>query len=403
MTLQTAYAKLGVMKQRSTTPVSASFVARASVVAMAVLVAGSGIVQFSNSVLARDYDAEIRLKEQEANKLNAEAARLGDMATTLQSELDKLNSQISAIQSQIAESQKKRDGLQAEIAANQKKIQQNRETLGQILSDMYVDGQVSPLEMLASSSTIGDFIDKQEQRSSLQDSLNGKIKDIKSLQQKLEDNKKAVEAVIKDQEAQRGQLASKQAEQAKLVADTRNDQNAYAQLASARNAEANKLREQQRAAIAAALAAERRRNGGSGAAVPPPASGGGGYPAVWQNAPLDAFVDPWGLYTRECVSYTAWKVHSTGRYVPHFAGQGHAYQWPATTARHGIPNGKTPKAGSVAVWNVGYYGHVMYVEAVHGDGSITVSDYNLGWDGLYRYYTISAGDATARNLTYIYF
>lgn len=361
------------MKQRSTTPVSASFVARASVVAMAVLVAGSGIVQFSNSVLARDYDAEIRLKEQEANKLNAEAARLGDMATTLQGELDKLNSQISAIQSQIAESQKKRDSLQAEIAANQKKIQQNRETLGQILSDMYVDGQVSPLEMLASSSTIGDFIDKQEQRSSLQDSLNGKIKDIKSLQQKLEDNKKAVEAVMKDQEAQRGQLASKQAEQAKLVADTRNDQNAYAQLASARNAEANKLREQQQAAIAAALrAANVGRNGGGAVA----GSGNGGYPAYLAGPPMDSLVDPWGMYSRECVSYTAWKVYQKNKSMPYWGGRGHAWQWPANADAAGIPRGSTPRVGSVGVMRGGPYGHVVWVERVNGDGTIDISQYN---------------------------
>jgi hypothetical protein len=46
----------------------------------------------------------------------------------------------------------------------------------------------------------------------------------------------------------------------------------------------------------------------------------------------------------------------------------------------------------------GYYGHVMYVEAVNGDGTITVSDYNFDWDGLYRYYTRSAS-----GLTYVYF
>ena len=48
--------------------------------------------------------------------------------------------------------------------------------------------------------------------------------------------------------------------------------------------------------------------------------------------------------------------------------------------------------------DIGYYGHVMYVEAVNGDGTITVSDYNFGWDGLYRYYTRSAS-----GLTYVYF
>ena len=40
----------------------------------------------------------------------------------------------------------------------------------------------------------------------------------------------------------------------------------------------------------------------------------------------------------------------------------------------------------------------MYVEAVHGDGTITVSDYNLLWDGNYRIYRRSAS-----GLIYIYF
>ena len=47
---------------------------------------------------------------------------------------------------------------------------------------------------------------------------------------------------------------------------------------------------------------------------------------------------------------------------------------------------------------IGAYGNVMYVESVNGDGTITVSDYNLQWDGLYRKYTRSAA-----GLTYIYF
>ena len=61
-------------------------------------------------------------------------------------------------------------------------------------------------------------------------------------------------------------------------------------------------------------------------------------------------------------------------------------------------NGSTPKVGSAAVLMEGEYGHVMYVKSVNGDGTITVSDYNLKWDGLYRYYTRSAS-----GLTYVYF
>ena len=358
--------------------------------AMAVLVAGSGVFVLGSHVFARDYEAEIKAKEQEASKYNSEASRLGEMADSLQSELDKINGQITTIQGQIVDSQKKIDNLNAQIKRNEILIKQRRKAMGQVLADMHVDDQISPLEMLASSNSIGDYIDKQEQRSSLRTSLNGKIKEIKALQKKLEENKKLVENTLRDQEAQRNVLSSKQSEKAKLVADTKNDQNAYSALAQKRNSEVAKLREEQ--------AAANRRALGNGVSIPGGIPGGGGYPGVWANAPLDAYVDPWGLYTRECVSYVAWKIHSTGRYVPHFGGAGNANQWPSTAARHGISSGSTPKAGAAAVMNIGYYGHVMYVESVNGDGTITVSDYNFAWDGLYRYYMRSAS-----GLTYIYF
>lgn len=378
------------MKLRSTTPISDSLASRAALVAMAVLVAGSGVFALGSHVFARDYEAEIKAKEQEASKYNSEASRLGEMAGNLQSELDKINSQITTIQGQIVDSQKKIDNLNAQIKKNEILIKQRRKAMGQVLADMHVDDQISPLEMLASSNSIGDYIDKQEQRSSLRTSLNGKIKEIKALQKKLEENKKLVENTLRDQESQRNVLSSKQSEKAKLVADTKNDQNAYSALAQKRNSEVAKLREEQ--------AAANRRALGGGVSIPGGIPGGGGYPGVWANAPLDAYVDPWGLYTRECVSYVAWKIHSTGRYVPHFGGAGNANQWPSTAARHGIPSGSTPKAGAAAVMNIGYYGHVMYVESVNGDGTITVSDYNFAWDGLYRYYTRSAS-----GLTYVYF
>lgn len=377
------------MKQRSTTPVASSLATKATLVAASVLMAGAGLLQLGSSALARDYNAEIRAKEQEKAKYDGEAARLGEMAESLQGELDKLSAQVAAIQQDIAASQQKRSDLTSQIEQNQQLIEKNREHLGRILSDMYVDDQISPLEMLASSNSIGDYIDKQEQRSSLRAALNDKIKDIKALQQKLKDDKKAVERVIHDQELQQQQLNAKQAEQAKLVADTKHDQAAYQQLAQTRNREIASLREQQ-------AAANRRASGNI--SIPAGVPGGGGYPGKWANAPLDAYVDPWGLYTRECVSYAAWKVYSTGRYVPHFGGRGNAKEWPSTVARHGIQSGSTPKAGSVAMLPVGYYGHVMYVESVNGDGTITVSDYNLAWDGLYRIYTRSAA-----GLTYIYF
>ena len=387
------------MKHRSTTPVSSKqHVAKSSIVAAAVLMSASIPVAFAQNVLADKYDDQVKKLQSEADSYQQRASTLGVLASTLQAQLDTLTKQKNEIQAQINTSQAKRNKLEKDIAATEKKIAINKEALGEIVADMYVDSSISPLEMLASSKNIGDYVDKQEYRSSMQDNLNSTIKQIKSLRSQLEKQKKQVENVLRDQKSQKNALAAKEAEQAKLVSDTRGEESAYNGLVAKRNNEISSVRAQQAAAMAAAA----RQSTGGSLNIGAGSASGGGYPAIWANAEQDTLVDNWGLYNRECVSYTAWKVASTGRYVPHFGGVGNANQWPSTTARYGIANGSTPKAGSVAIWYVGAYGHAMYVEAVNGDGTITVSDYNNNMDGLgwgrYHYYTRSAA-----GLTYIYF
>ena len=384
------------MKQRSTTPVSShGIVTRSSLVAAAVLMGAATSLSFAGQVFADQYDEQIKQLQAESDNYQQQASTLGALASTLQEELNNLSAQKAEIQKQIRVSQDKRERLTKEIAATEKKIAENKDALGDIVADMYVDDSISPLEMLASSENIGDYVDKQEYRSSIQESLSNTIKQINQLKSKLEKQKKDVENVIKDQETQKSSLAAKEAEQAKLVSDTKGQESAYQSLVGQRSSQISSLRAQQAAAMAAA-ARQYNINIGTGSAS------GGGYPSIWANAPQDSLVDSWGLYNRECVSYTAWKVASTGRYVPDFGGAGNANQWPSTTARYGIPNGSTPRAGAVAIQYVGVYGHAMYVEAVNGDGTITVSDYNNNMDGLgwgrYHYYSRSAA-----GLTYIYF
>jgi surface antigen/uncharacterized protein YraI len=63
---------------------------------------------------------------------------------------------------------------------------------------------------------------------------------------------------------------------------------------------------------------------------------------------------------------------------------GNAGDWLAEAQSGGIPTGSTPAVGAIAVFlpyvaGAGQYGHVAYVEAVNGDGTITISEYN--WAG----------------------
>ncbi|MGO3701645.1 MAG: CHAP domain-containing protein [Candidatus Saccharimonadales bacterium] len=391
------------MKQRSTTPAfnSSSFAAKAALVACAVLMAVATPVQMGNTVFA-NYDEQIQAEKNKASKNQAQAEELSQMADSYQAELAQLESQARSLQKQISDSEKRRDKLEKDIKANEKKVVTNKSALGDTIVDLQMDSETSTLEMVASSRNLSDFVDRQSQQTAIQNKLNDTINEINRLKEELAKQQKAVEQEIQNQKAQRQQLAAKEAEKASLVKETRGQEGKYREKAKKNNDKVNQLQaaqaEENRRAAMAAMAAANQGGGGGAVSIPSGSAGGGGYPGAWANAPINSYVDSWGLYSRQCVSYAAWKVASTGRYVPHFAGAGNANQWPSTVAAHGIPSGSAPRAGSVAMMPIGYYGHVMYVESVNSDGTITVSDYNLEWDGLYRIYTRSAA-----GLTYIYF
>jgi surface antigen len=195
--------------------------------------------------------------------------------------------------------------------------------------------------------------------------------------------------MIANLQEMRSRVAAQQAEVSRLLALNQAQQAELDSQIRANKSEIDKLRLRQEA--------ENERLGGS-RGVP----GGGGYP--WGHVAYpSSLIDDWGMYKRECVSYTAWKVASAGRYMPYWGGRGNAKQWDDNARAAGMNVTSTPSPETVAVSNAGTWGHVMWVESVSGDGSIYVSDYNQQFDGNYRAYWISADVVAARGLVFIHF
>lgn len=379
------------MKQKQSNSMKSPSLSKSalSVVALVLLIGGS--IAYSNTVRANSYEAQIKALRDQNKQYEARAAELRVYAGSLSEEIARLDAEKRVILEQIAATTKRLEELAADITQAEKDIESNQEALGIVIKDMYMASQITPLERLASSKTISDYIDEETQRSNMQRALVDKVDEIDARKKELEEKKKESEQVLISQQSQRDDLAAKEVEKNRILAETKGQEASYKVLADKNNDRISELRAAQEEEM-------RRAAQRGGFNVPTGEIGGGGYPAVWAYAPIDSMIDSWGLYNRECVSYAAWKVWSTGRFVPHFRGMGHAYQWVATTSRHGIPNGRTPKEGSVAYWAVGTYGHVMYVEKLNGDGTMWVSDYNWNRDGAYHYYKRSTA-----GLTYIYF
>lgn len=350
--------------------------ARITLGVCATVMAVAGPLQLSTVVLADQYDDQIRIIQGEMSQLQAKASELRQKGDTLQAALDILTTEKNAIQAQVDLSQAKYDKLTHDIQVNTKKLADNQAALGEIIANLYVDDKISPLEMLASSKNVGEYMDKQEYRTAASQKLDSTISTVKKLKLQLEKDKKEVEQILADLKAQREAVAAKEAEQQALVNETRGEEAAYQALSAQKKSSIESLRKQQAAAI-------RARAASSGYTALAGDPNRGGYPAKWANAPMNAYVDDWGMYSRQCVSYAAYKVASTYGNMPYWGGRGNANQWADNARASGIPTGTTPKVGAVGVQYSGSYGHVAWVESVNSDGTLTISQFNAGWSGEY--------------------
>lgn len=358
----------------------------------AALVAIAAPLQLTSTpVLADQYDDQINAIRAQVNQYQQQADQLHQQATSLEAAVGAIQAEVNGLQAQINLSQAQYDQLTNNIAINKQKLADNQQALGQIIADLYVNSGVTPLEMLASSKNIGDYMDKNTYQTSVRDKLNSTIDQVKTLKAQLEKDQQAVEAVLNNQKSQQATLAAKQAEQQQLLDETQGNEAAYQQKISDAQSQMAAIAAQQRAALARLTGGGMYNYGSIGSFqfrnysgnIP---CGGGGYTLCGGQ---DSYSDQWGLLNRECVSYTAWAAYTRfGKEVTNFSGAGNAYQWPSTTQDlMGATVDHTPEVGAVAILppTPGFspIGHAMLVESDLGGGWVHVSQYNFGGTGEY--------------------
>jgi len=354
-------------------------------VAVALAVTGSILPGLQASVWADQYQDQINELNSQNSNTRALVNDLAAQAASFQDAIAKLQAQINGLQAAINANVALQNDLQRQIAEAQAEIDRQRAILAQDIKAMYVDGTPDTLEMLATSKNLSEFVDKQEYRSRVQKKIQETMTKIAELQKQLQNQKARVETLIKEQQAQQAQLDADRAKQQEMLSYNEGQQAAYNDQIRNNSAKIAELR--------AAQIAANRKLGSRAVAF----SGDNSYP--WQNRGFNAGLDDWGMYIRQCVSYTAWKVHEAYGNMPGWGWQvkGNANEWVSNARAMGIPTGSTPKPGSVGISFAGYYGHAVWVEEVSG-GSVLVSEYNYDWAGNFRRATYPAS-----SFTYIYF
>lgn len=119
---------------------------------------------------------------------------------------------------------------------------------------------------------------------------------------------------------------------------------------------------------------------------------GDDYPQAQKDLPIDS-IDPWGYFTRECVSFVAWRMNVQMGWKPGESWKfsaatvgllGNASTWGPRLAAKGYKVDSNPTPGAIAWWGgavnngvqTGINGHVAVVSKVNSDGTVDIEQYN---------------------------
>ena len=356
--------------------------------------------------------------QQQIDNLNAQnsqaqqtVSQLQLQANSYQDAISKLQQQIYSIQQAISASQARQAQLTQQIQDDEVKLAQERQVLGEDIKAQYVGGQLTPIEMLATSKSISAFVDSQIYQESVANQIQDTLKQINDTETQQKSEKAQVAQLLQSQQTQQIQLDSDRNQQASLLSYNQDQQSQYNQQIAANKKQIDVLIAEQIAIIRAAES--KLHYGGTGdypyadavclngggdsncnALINPNLSQSEAY--NWGYPPSNN-LDPLGWNYRNCTSYVFWKVaHVTGVMLnasnfPNESANGGGVKYSIPDFRAQGYRVDSDPTGSVvlAVNTGGRFGHIMYVESVNGNG-VNVSQYNANGDGLFTYATLSS-------------
>lgn len=205
-------------KQHYSIPIFAGLI-----VSLVLVVSVIGLRLANAQSLQQQIDA---LKQENSNNQN-NVNKLREVATSYKDAIAQLEDNIKDKEYEIQASSEKQTKIEADIKQANAELDKQKELLSQNIRSMYIEGDISTIEMLASSQNLSDFIDKQQYRESIKNKISDTLKKIDELKVQLENQKKLVEAEIKTQTARRAELASNRQEKARLLALNQAEQEDY--------------------------------------------------------------------------------------------------------------------------------------------------------------------------------
>lgn len=178
-------------------------------------------------VYAADTQTKLKQVDQGIAEGNSHIEELRGQQRTLQGTIDTLNAQIATVETQIRTTRASIAATQAEIAVKQRQLEQKKVVLHENVRLIYSQGNVSSMEMIASSRDFSEYFDKQYYNDRIKEHIQEAMDEIARLKTVLDKRQAELAKQSEQLDAQEKSLASQRAEQQRVLAVSQGEEAKY--------------------------------------------------------------------------------------------------------------------------------------------------------------------------------
>ncbi|HIA91550.1 TPA: hypothetical protein EYO12_00345 [Candidatus Saccharibacteria bacterium] len=174
-----------------------------------------------------ELESQISKLEQEIAQSEKEADHFHAQAETLQEAIDELDDQIAEIEKQIELTNLRLKDLEQELEETRIELERQKDTLAISIREHYKTGEVTTIELIASSDSFAEFFNQKDYLDQLRESILTSSQEVARLEAELEKQHSQQEALLVTQKDQKKQQSDIKASKETLLKEYRGKEAEY--------------------------------------------------------------------------------------------------------------------------------------------------------------------------------